>query len=165
MVFNTIILLLFAVSIPLWAGRFLALSTLDPRAREIFQRLVRTKESPVAFAARMFVLLVALSGTLLILVYGMSYLQTGRLLHASYGEVMSNRLYSGVEGVDNTLDTAFYGLPLPITVLMKCLFLTAAFTLALKATNDLSIILRLRGKIKRLVRPSTGPAGGKSRSA
>jgi len=150
-VFNTIILLLFIVSIPLWAARFAAYATLEPRARTIFQRLIATKEKPLAFAARMFALLVGLSAVLLAFVFTLSFFNDGRLLNASYGEVMGNKLYSGVGAVDGTLDTAFYSLPLPVTVLIKCFLLTTAFTLALKATFDLSIILRLKGKIKRLV--------------
>jgi len=154
-VFNTIILLLFIVSIPLWAFRAIAYSTLEPRAKSIFKRLLDTKEKPLAFAARMFALLVGLSGTLVALVYTMSYFGDGRILTASYGDIVGERLYSGVGAVDGTLDAAFYSLPLPVTILIKCFLLTTAFTLALKATFDLSIILRLKGKIKRLVHPHT----------
>lgn len=149
MIFNSIILLLFAVAIPLWIYRQILLQTLEPRARQAFRRLCRVQERAWVFCLRTFAFLIAVTGALTALLYTLSYIKDGRLMDASYRDIVRNRLYSGVDSVDPHIDAFYYDLPLPIVLATTCILLAVGLTLVLKAVHDVSVASRLRGRLKR----------------
>lgn len=151
MVFSVLILMFFGLAIPLWVYRGWEFFSLPPRARGIFKRLVLHNERAVTFAIRMFFALSAVSAVVMGLVYGLSYLNNGRIDGgSSYKDVVRNRLYTGTEGIDPILNTYLYDMPLPAVAVLKCLFLAVGFTLVAKALSDIRLIRRLKHRIKPL---------------
>lgn len=148
MVFNTIILLLFAAAIPLWIYRQFIVMNLEPRARGMFKRLSARLESPVGFAIRLFVTLLVVAGSVVVLVNVLSYIKNGRLADQAYSDVVRNRLYSGIDSIDPHIDTYLYEQAMPVVVILTCLLLSVALTLVLKALEDIRLLKRLRRKLK-----------------
>ena len=151
MVFSFLILVFFALAIPLWLYRGWELVSLQPRARGIFKRLVLRQERAVTFATRMFLVLSAVSAVVMGLVYGLSYLKSGLIYsNSSYKDVVKNRLYTGTEHIDPLLNSYVYDLPLAAVALAKCLLLAVSFTLVAKALNDIWLMRRLKQRLKTL---------------
>ena len=151
MVFHAIAVWLLVASVPLWAYRWFLYVKLDDRERQIFKRLVTKRyEGAFAFGARMFGFLVALAAAVLLLVYGLRYLKNGALEVGVYKETIRGRLYSGMEPVDQALNTFHYEQPLPVAILTTCFLLSVVFTLVSTALRDIATLLRLRKKLERL---------------
>ncbi|ASP33927.1 hypothetical protein [Labrenzia sp. VG12] len=151
MVFHAIAVWLLVASLPLWAYRWFLYAKLDERERQIFKRLVTKRyEGAFAFGARMFGFLVALAASVLLLVYSLRYFKHGSLELGVYKETVRTRLYSGMEPVDQALNTFHYEQPLPVAILTTCFLLSVVFTLVATALRDVATILRLRKKLERI---------------
>jgi len=151
MVFHVIALWLLVLSVPLWGYRWFVFSKLDTRERSVFKRIVtRRHESAFAFGARIFGFLVALAVAVILFVYGLRYLKQGSVEIGPYKETIRSRLYSGMEPVDQALNSFHYEQPLPIAILTTCFLLSVAFTLVATALRDISLIGRLRQKLEKL---------------
>lgn len=149
MVFNTIILLLFAAAIPLWIYRQYIILSLEPRARGMFKRLSARLESAVGFAIRTFLTLLVIAGAVVILVNVLSYIKDGRLADQAYSDVVRNRLYSGLDSVDPHIDTYLYEQSMPVMFVLTCLLLSIGLTLVLKPIEDIRLLKRLKKKLQR----------------
>ncbi|KZM48942.1 hypothetical protein [Labrenzia sp. OB1] len=148
MVFNVIAVWLLVAAIPLWIYRWIVYSRLSGAERGIFKRLVsRRKERAIGFALRIFGFLAVFAASVIIVVFGLRYLKHGTLPLDPYREIIRSRVYSGVEPVDQVLDTFHYDQLLPVAILTTCLLLSIAFTLVAAALRDISLIGRLRRKI------------------
>lgn len=148
MVFHVIGTWLLVASVPLWIYRWFVYSKLDDRERLIFKRLLKHRyESAFAFGARIFGFLVVLAVAVIVLVVGLRYLKYGSIQIGAYREVMRNRLYSGVEPVDQALDTFHYDQLMPVAILTTCLLLSVAFTLVSTAVRDIFVVSRLHKKV------------------
>ncbi len=155
MVFNTIVLLLFAAAIPLWICRQYLIAKLEPRARAIFKRLAARQESAIGFAFRTFLVLLAFAASVVGLVYGLSFIKEGRIIGSSYRDIIRNRLYSGIDSVDPHIDTYLYEQSLPLVIILTCLLLAISLTLVLKAIHDISVLSRLKRRLKNLIEKSS----------
>jgi hypothetical protein len=148
MVFHVIGMWLLAAAIPLWIYRWFVYSKLDSRERLIFKRLLKHRyENAFAFGARIFGFLVALAVAVILLVFGLRFLKHGSLQIGAYRDMMRNRLYSGVEPVDQALDAFHYDQLLPVALLTTSLFLSVAFTLVATAIRDIIVVRRLNKKV------------------
>jgi len=148
MVFHAIAVWLLVASVPLWGYRWLVYLRLAPRERAVFKRLVtRRHESAVGFGARIFGFLVALAGAVVLLVYGLGYLKEGSVQITSYKTLVRSRLYSGLEPVDQALNSYHYDQPVPLAIVTACFLLAVGFTLVSSALRDISVISRLRRKL------------------
>ena len=148
MVFHVIGMWLLILSIPLWIYRWVAYSRLDDRERAIFKRLLKHRyENALAFGFRIFGFLVAVAVAVIVLVVGLRFLKYGSIQIGAYRDVMRNRLYSGVEPVDQALNTFHYDQLLPIAILTTCALLSVAFTLVATALRDIFVVLRLNKKV------------------
>ncbi len=151
MIFHVIGMWLLVASIPLWAIRWYFFSTLSTREQQVFRRLVsRRHENPFAFAFRMFGFLLALATAVILLVVSLRYLKYGALQIGSFREALRSRLYSGVDGIDQALDTLHYDQLLPVAVATTCALLAVSFTLVSTALRDITMIRRLSRKTERL---------------
>lgn len=148
MVFHVIGMWLLILSIPLWIYRWVAYSRLDDRERAIFKRLLKHRyENALAFGFRIFGFLVAVAVAVILLVVGLRFLKYGSIQIGAYRDVMRNRLYSGVEPVDQALNTFHYDQLLPIAILTTCALLSVAFTLVATALRDIFVVHRLNKKV------------------
>jgi hypothetical protein len=148
MVFHVIGMWLLAAAIPLWIYRWFVYSRLDSRERLIFKRLLKHRyENAFAFGARIFGFLVALAVAVILLVFGLRFLKYGSLQIGAYRDMMKNRLYSGLEPVDQALDTFHYDQLIPVALLTTSLFLSVAFTLVATAIRDIIVVRRLNKKV------------------
>lgn len=150
MVFNVIILLLFAAAIPLWGYRQYVFLSLEPRARGMFKRLAARLESAIGFAIRTFLTLLVIAGAVVVLVNVLSYIKDGRLADQAYSDVVRNRLYSGLDSVDPHIDTFLYEQSMPVMFVLTCLLLSIGLTLVLKPIEDIRLLKRLQKKLKRV---------------
>ncbi|WP_269580728.1 hypothetical protein [Roseibium sp. Sym1] len=151
MVFHTIAIWLLILSVPLWAYRWVLFSKLNGQERTVFKRIVRKRhESAFKFGARIFGFLLALVVGVLVLVYGLGFLKQGAVNVVPYKDVIKNRLYSGVEPIDQTLNTIHYEQPLPVAIVITCFILSVVFTLVSAAIRDISLLRRLRRKLERV---------------
>lgn len=151
MVFQAIGFWLLVLAIPLWAYRFYLSSRLEPRERDAFKRLLqRADEKALVFGIKLFGFLVALSASVLALIAVLGYIKYGNSQIGSYREVVRNRIYSGVDTVDNALDTFHYDQWLPIAILITCALLTISFTLVGTALRDISLLRRLHSRLKKI---------------
>jgi len=155
MIFSFLIFLFFALAIPLWIYRGWVFLQLPPRARAIFKRLESYKERAWVFALKMFLVLLAVSGVVMSLVYGLGFLKSGSARTvSSYKDVVRNRLYTGTEEIDPYLNTYVYEMPLVLVAVAHCLLLAISFTLVAKALNDISLIRRLKERLRRVSQSS-----------
>jgi multisubunit Na+/H+ antiporter MnhC subunit len=155
MVFHTIAVWLLVASVPLWGYRWYVFFGLEPRERAIFRRIVtKHYESAFRFGARVFGYLVALAIAVMLFVYTLGYLKKGQIQIGAYKETIRSRLYSGLEPVDQALNTLHYEQPLPVAILITCLVLSVVFTLVAIALRDISLLSRLRRKLTRVHRGS-----------
>jgi len=153
MVFHGIAVWLLVASVPLWAYRWFAFSKLESRERAVFKRIVSKRhESAFGFGARIFGFLIALAAAVILFVYALVYLKQGHLQVGAYKETIRGRLYSGVESVDQALNTFHYEQPLPLAILTTCLLLSVVFTLVVTALRDIVLLSRLRSKLDRIQR-------------
>ncbi|MEO9529191.1 hypothetical protein [Roseibium sp.] len=151
MVFHAIAIWLLVASVPLWVYRWVVYVGLNARERAIFRRLVTSRaESAFRFGARMFGFLVVLASAVMLLVYTLRYLKQGSIEIGVFKQTVRGRLYSGMDPVDQALNSYHYEQSLPIAVLTTCLLLSVAFTLVAAALRDISILGRLRRKLKKL---------------
>jgi hypothetical protein len=150
MVFHAIAVWLLAASVPLWAYRWLVYLRLAPRERAVFKRLVtRRHEGPFGFGARIFGFLVALAAAVALLAYVLRYLKRGTVEIGAFNEIFRSRLYSGVEPVDQVLNSYHYEQTLPVAIVTTCFLLAVVFTLVTTALRDISVIARLRRKLEK----------------
>jgi len=160
MVFHAIAVWLLVASVPLWAYRWFLFARLEVREREIFRRIVTKRyESAFRFGARVFGFLVALAVAVILFVYGLRYLKQGSLEIGAFKDTIRSRLYSGMEPVDQVLNSLHYEQPLPLALLTTCLVLSVVFTLVATALRDISTILRLRKKVERVKGDSEAATG------
>lgn len=153
MVFHAIAVWLLVASVPLWVYRWVLYARLDIREREVFRRIVTKRyESAFRFGARIFGFLIALAVAVILFVYGLSYLKKGSVEIGAYKDTIRSRFYSGMEPVDQALNSFHYEQPLPLAILTTCLVLSVVFTLVATALRDISTILRLRKKLQRVQR-------------
>lgn len=151
MVFHTIAVWLLVASVPLWAYRWYLYARLEDRERGVFKRIITKRyESAFRFGARVFGYLVALAVAVLLFVYTLGYLKTGHVQVGAYSETIRSRMYIGLEPIDQALNTYHYEQPLPVAILITCFVLSVVFTLVATALRDISTILRLRKKLKRI---------------
>lgn len=148
MVFHAIGMWLLVAAVPLWIYRWYVFSRLDARERRIFKRIVKRRhENAYAFALQMFGYLLALAAAVILLVMGLRYIKQGSLEFGAYRDVMRNRLYSGVDPIDQALDAYHYDQMLPIAIITTCALLSVAFTLVATALRDVSLMSRLNRKL------------------
>lgn len=153
MVFQAIGFWLLMLSIPLWAYRFSLSARLNRREYRIFRRLIEKADERIFFfAVRLFGFLVAISVGVMALVAGLGYAKNGSTDFGAYREVVKSRLYSGVDMVDEALDTFHYDQWFPIAVLTTCALLSISFTLVGAALREISILRRLRQRLQRVTR-------------
>ena len=107
----------------------------------------RRHENAYAFALQMFGFLLALAAAVILLVIGLRYIKQGSLEFGAYRDVMRNRLYSGVDPIDQALDAYHYDQMLPIAIITTCALLSVAFTLVATALRDVSLMSRLNRKL------------------
>jgi hypothetical protein len=151
MVFHVIGFWLLMLAIPLWGYRFFLTSKLAYREKKIFRRLLdHADERAYFFALKLFGFLVALSAAVLAMVAGLGYIKHGSTQIGSYREVIRSRIYSGVDPVDQALDTFHYDQWLPIAFLTTCALLSISFTLVATALRDISLLNRLRKRLKKV---------------
>lgn len=151
MVFHAIGVWLLVISVPLWAYRWFAFSKLTGRERLAFKRLIKRRhESSFGFALRVFGFLVALAMSVILLVLGLRYFKQGSLELGTFRDTMRGRLYSGLEPVDQALNTFHYDQWLPIAILTTCALLSVAFTLVATALRDISVMGRLRKRLSNI---------------
>lgn len=151
MVFHTIAVWLLVASVPLWAYRWYLFAKLEGRERDVFKRIITKRyESAFRFGARVFGYLVALAAAVILFVYALSFLKKGHVQIGAYSETIRSRMYSGLEPVDQALNTFHYEQPLPLAILTTCLVLSVVFTLVATALRDITTILRLRKKLERI---------------
>ncbi len=148
MVFQAIGFWLLIAAGPLWAFRWLVYARLNGRERKAFKRLAdRRYESPFAFALRIFGYLVALATLAVLLMFTLRYFKHGSLEIGTYREMVGSRFYSGLDPVDQALNTFHYNQLMPVAVLTTCAVLSIAFTLVATALRDISLIHRLRSRL------------------
>ncbi|UES49865.1 hypothetical protein [Roseibium aggregatum] len=151
MVFNAIAVWLLIASVPLWIYRWFLFSRLTARERLMFKRLVAQRhESSFVFAVRMAGYLIALAVAVFFVVFGLQYLKYGNFGITTYSDTIRSRFYSGIEPVDQALDSYHYDQMLPVAALTTILLVTVAFTLVTAAIRDISLIRRLQKKVKKL---------------
>jgi hypothetical protein len=148
MVFHVIGVWLLAAAIPLWIYRWLVYFKLNNQERLIFRRLIKRRyESAIVFALRIFGFLIALAAAVILLVSVLRYLKYGTLQFGAYRDTMRNRLYSGVDPVDQALDAFHYDQLLPVAILTTCVLLSVAFSLVGTAIRDIFVVRRLHRKL------------------
>jgi len=151
MVFQAIGFWLLMLCVPLWAYRFSLSSKLTKREYRTFKRLIeRADERIFFFAVRLFAFLVVLSAAVIGLISGLSYFKHGTSQMGSYRELVRSRYYSGVDMVDEALDTFHYDQWFPIAVLTTCALLSISFTLVGAALREISILRRLHSRLKHI---------------
>ena len=151
MVFQAIGFWLFVLAIPLWAYRFFLSLRLTSRERKVFKHLrQRADDKALVFAIKLFAFLVGLGASVLGLVALLGYIKYGSAQIGSYREIVRNRLYSGVDTVDQALDTFHYNQWLPVALLITCALLTIGFTLVGAALRDISLLRRLRARLRKI---------------
>ncbi|POF29711.1 hypothetical protein [Roseibium marinum] len=155
MVFNAIVVWLLVAAVPLWIYRWVAYSRLSAAEQGVFKRLVaRRQERAIGFALRIFGFLAVFAATVIVAVFSLRYLKYGTFRLDPYREMVRSRFYSGVEPVDQALDTFHYNQMLPVAILTTCLLLSIAFTLVAVALRDISLIRRLRRRLKHFTQRS-----------
>lgn len=150
MIFNVIGLLLLASSLPLWLYRARLVAALDARSRTVFKRLLKRHEPPLVFGAKLFALLMVLTGLMLLIVYALAYFKHGAVYFKSYRDVVRNRLYSGMESIDPHLDAFLYDQIPPVMIVITCLLLAGGVTLFMTALRDIELVTRLRKRLEKL---------------
>jgi len=149
-VLNAIALFLLLASIPIWAYRMALYTGLDAKAKAMFKRLCRRNESALMFCLRTFGLLIAFAASILALLYALSFIKYGSVRSMSYSDVVSHRLYSGIEAVDPHIDTVLYNQHLAFMAVTSCLLLAIGLTAFLTPMRDIELINRLKLRLKRL---------------
>ncbi|MEP3048352.1 MAG: hypothetical protein ABJL55_23560 [Roseibium sp.] len=159
MVFQVIGFWLLVLAIPLWAYRWYLVAALDPRERSAFRRLIKQRhEHAVKFGTKVFGYLIIIAVAVMTLVFGLTFLKHGAVRIGSYRDTMRGRLYSGVDTVDQALDTFHYDQILPIAVITTCLVLTLGFTLVTTALRDISVVRQLKKRLANLLKKTEANA-------
>ncbi|MTH99584.1 hypothetical protein [Roseibium sp. RKSG952] len=145
MVFNTISLVLVILAIPLWAYRQSVYLRLSLPERGVFKRIIRKRHEPAwSFGLKLYGVLVLAVSIFALFIYGLRYIKRGDVYSKDYSSVMSNRLYSGHSGFDESLDSMLYNQHFLIMILVTCLFLTISLMLFLMPFRDLLVMKRLK---------------------
>lgn len=151
MVFQTIGLLLLAVAVPLWVYRWSLYAGLTDRERQMFRRLVSNRsQSAVRFGLRLFGFLLALAIGAILLVYALAYIKGGTFDFGTYRSHFRAHYYSGIAPVDQVVDAFHYNQVMPLAALNVIILLSVSFTLVMAAIRDITLIRRLKQKLRRL---------------
>ncbi|MTI45569.1 hypothetical protein JM93_01030 [Roseibium hamelinense] len=149
MVFNTLSFFLLVLAVPLWAYRQNLYLRLQVRERSVFRRIVSKRHEPLwSFGLKLYGALLLAVSIFAAFIYGLRYIKRGDIYESDYNDVIRNRLYSGHDSVDGSLDAVIYDQHFLLVILITCLILTVSIMLALAPARDILIIKKLRSKLQ-----------------